>query len=47
LKAATPEDIVTGSWTEKKKTKLKEKIAAARQLRIETNKAVRSFPCLA
>ncbi len=47
LKGATPEEIDTGSWTEEKKTELKEKIAAARQLRIETNKAVRSAPRLA
>ena len=47
LKGATPEEIITGSWTEEKKTELKEKIVAARQLRIETNKAVRCTPCLA
>ena len=46
LKGATPEEIITGSWTEVKKTELKEKIVAARQLRIETNKAVRCAPCL-
>ena len=46
LKGATPEEIITGSWTEEKKTELKEKILAARQLRIETNKAVRCAPCL-
>ena len=47
LKGATPEEIITGIWTEEKITELKEKIAAARQLRIETNKAVRCTPCLA
>jgi hypothetical protein len=47
LKGATPEEIITGSWTEEIKMELKEKIIAARQLRIETNKAVRSSPCLA
>ena len=47
LKGATPEEIITGSWTEEKKTELKEKIVAARQFRIETNKAVRCTPCLA
>ena len=47
LKGATPEKIITVSWTEEKKTELKEKIIAARQSRIETNKAVRSSPCLA
>ena len=47
LKGATPEEIITGSWTEEKKMELKEKIIAARQLRIETNKAVRCTPCLA
>ena len=46
LKGATPEEIIAGSWTEEKKTELKEKIIAARQLRIEINKAVRSSPCL-
>jgi hypothetical protein len=45
LKGATPEEIITGSWTEEKKMELKEKIIAARQLRIETNKAVRCTPC--
>ncbi len=47
LKGATPEEIITGSWTEEKKMELKEKIIEARQLRIETNKAVRSSPCFA
>ena len=47
LKGATPEEIITGSWTEEKKVQLKEKIIAARQLRIETNKAVRCTLCLA
>ncbi len=47
LKGATPEEIITGIWTEEKITQLKEKIAAARQLRMEANKAVRSNPCLA
>jgi hypothetical protein len=47
LKGATPEEIITGSWTEEKKTELKEKIIAARQSRIETNKAIRCTPCLA
>ena len=47
LKGATPEEIITGSWTEEKKTELKEKIVAARKLRIETNQAVRCAPCLA
>jgi len=47
LKGATPEEIITGSWTEEKITQLKEKIAVARRLRIETNKAVRCTPCLA
>jgi len=47
LKGATPEEVITGIWTEEKITELKEKIAAARQIRIETNKAVRCTPCLA
>jgi transposase InsO family protein len=47
LKGATPEEIITGRWTEEKKMELKEKIIAARQLRIETNKAIRCTPCLA
>jgi hypothetical protein len=47
LKGATPEEIVTGSWTEEKKMELKEKIAAARLLRFESNKAIRCAPCLA
>lgn len=47
LNGATPEEIITGSWTEEKKTELKEKIIAARQLRNETNRAVRCTPCLA
>ncbi|MEI8025122.1 MAG: hypothetical protein WCI18_02125 [Pseudomonadota bacterium] len=46
LKGATPEEIITGSWTAEKKMELKQKIIAARQLRIETNKAVRLTPCL-
>ena len=47
LKGSTPEEIITGIWTEEKISELKEKITAARQLRIETNKAVRCTPCLA
>jgi hypothetical protein len=47
LKGATPEEVITGSWTEEKKMELKEKMIAARQLRIEINKAVRCIPCLA
>jgi hypothetical protein len=47
LKGATPEEIITGSWTEEIKMELKKKIIGARQLRIETNKAVRASPCLA
>ncbi len=47
LKGATPEKIITGIWTEEKITQLKKKIAAAGQLRMDANKAVRSNPCLA
>ncbi len=47
LKGASPEEIITGSWTEEIKMELKKKIIGARQLRIETNKAVRASPCLA
>jgi putative transposase len=47
LKGATPEEIITGSWTEEKKMELKEKIIAARLSRVETNKAIRCTPCLA
>ena len=36
----TPEEIITGNWTEEKITEFKEKPTAARQLRMETNKAV-------
>ena len=44
LKGATPEEIITGSWTEEKKTELKEKIIAARKLRIETNQQSAAIP---
>jgi transposase InsO family protein len=47
LKGATPEEIITGSWTEEKKMELKEKIIAARLSRVETNKAIRCTHCLA
>ena len=47
LKGATPEEVITGKWTEDRITELKEKIVAARKLRLETNRAVRCTPCLA
>ncbi|MEI8027838.1 MAG: hypothetical protein WCI18_15925 [Pseudomonadota bacterium] len=47
LNRATPEEIITGIWTEEKITELKEKIVASKQLRMETNKAVCCTPCLA
>ena len=47
LNGATPEKIITGIWTEEKNTQLREKIANALQLGIETNKAVRFPACLA
>ena len=47
LKGATPEEVITGKWTEDRITELKEKITAARKLRLETNRAVRCTPCLA
>jgi hypothetical protein len=47
LKGATPEEAITGKWTEDRITELKEKIVAARKLRLETNRAVRCTPCLA
>ena len=43
-KGATPEEIITVSWTEEKKMELKEKIIAARQLRMEPNKAFVPLP---
>ena len=47
LKGATPEEAITGKWTEERITELKEKIVAARKLRLEANRAVRCTPCLA
>ena len=47
LKGATPEEVIKGKWTEDRITELKEKIAAAKKLRLETSRAVRCTPCLA
>ncbi len=47
LKGATPEEVITGKWTEDRITEFKEKIVAAIKLRLETNRAVHCTPCLA
>jgi hypothetical protein len=46
LKEATPEKISIGIGAGENLAGIKKKILAARQLRIETNKAVYCIPCL-
>ena len=47
LKGAIPEEVITGKCSEDRITELKEKIVAARKIRLETNRAVRCTPRLA
>jgi hypothetical protein len=47
LNGATPEEAITGKWNLEKILEIKEKIAKARLLRIESNTSSRCGPCLA
>ncbi len=47
LKGATPEEVMTGRWTQEKIVAMNAKIADARLARIESNKRLRCQPCLA
>jgi len=47
LSGATPEEVITGSWTQEKILEMKEKIAASRLIRMQSNKSRRCLPCLA
>ena len=47
LKGATPEEAITGRWTHEKVQEMKEKIAAARLRRRQSNKSLRCRPCIA
>ena len=47
LKGATPEEAITGRWTQEKILEMQEKAAAARLARTESNKSLRCQPCLA
>ncbi len=46
LKGATPEEVITGKWTQEKIVEVKVKIAGARLARTESNKSLHCQPCL-
>ena len=47
LKGATPEEVITGRWTQEKILEMQKKLATARLARIQSNKSQRCLPCLA
>jgi len=47
LKGATPEEVITGQWTQVKMLAMIEKIEAARLNRRQSDKSLRCEPCLA
>jgi hypothetical protein len=46
LKGATPEEFITGRWTQEKILEMQGKVATARWARIAANKSQRCQPCL-
>ena len=47
LRGATPEEAITGQWTDAKIAELKARVLTARQERVATNRSRRCGPCLA
>jgi len=47
LNGATPEECITGNWSDEKITELKLKVIQARSERIKTNRLLQCSPCLA